>query len=413
MGTHPIFESDFDCLTDKMGDFGQNPMANQGSGWSAPKAMGGGGGPPPGGFGGPPMGGGGFGGPPRGGGFGGPPRGGGFGGPPGGFGGPPGGFRGGGFGGGYPPRGGGGFGGGFRGRGRGRGKPAPTNVVKKRKGYKGAAQKQKEPAKPSKQLFVRPIDNGTKVSEVRDYFQVFGELRDVYLPKDYYTKEMKGVAYVEYKEQEDAEEAQAAMDGCEFNGKNISVTFAQGDRKSKETMATGVYATNMEIEMLKKELGLEQKRLSRAANGERISPPKFAELDEDGKPCVKPMIKDERSGGRDRRDRDRRDRDRERRRRSRSRSPRRGLGGGGSRDRPDDDDCPEFRKRPDKSDDCPEFSARPDRDRRSSSHRSSSRRSEPRSSRSDRSEKRERGEKRERRRDRSRSREKRRSRDRR
>ena len=22
------------------------------------------------------------------------------------------------------------------------------------------------------------------------------------------------------------------MDGCEFNGKNISVTFAQGDRKS-------------------------------------------------------------------------------------------------------------------------------------------------------------------------------------
>ncbi|CAG5114107.1 Oidioi.mRNA.OKI2018_I69.chr2.g8177.t2.cds [Oikopleura dioica] len=363
-----------------MGDFGQNPMANQGSGWSAPKAMGGGGGPPPfmngppggGGFGGPP-GGGGFGGPPRGGGFGGP-RGGGFGGPPrgggfgGGFGGPPGGFNGGGgFG------GGGGFRGGFRGRGRGRGKPAPTNVVKKRKGYKGAAQKQKEPAKPSRQLFVRPIENGTKVSEVRDYFQVFGELRDVYLPKDYYTKEMKGVAYVEYKEQEDAEEAQAAMDGCEFNGKNISVTFAQGDRKSKETMATGVYATNMEIEMLKKELAKEQERLSKAARGERISPPRFAELDDNGAPIVKPMVKDDR----DRRRGDRRDRDR--RRRSRSRSPRRGLGGGRDRGpRDDDDDCPEFRKRPDKIDDCPEFAGRPGRDDRSRSRRSSR---EPRSSR--------------------------------
>ena len=57
-----------------------------------------------------------------------------------------------------------------------------------------------------------------------------------------------------YKEQEDAEEAQAAMDGCEFNGKNISVTFAQSDRKSKDTMANGTYAMNMEIEMLKKEL---------------------------------------------------------------------------------------------------------------------------------------------------------------
>lgn len=39
-------------------------------------------------------------------------------------------------------------------------------------------------------------------------------------------------------------------------------------------MATGVYATNMEIEMLKKELSLEQARLSKAAAGERISPPK-------------------------------------------------------------------------------------------------------------------------------------------
>jgi len=93
-----------------------------------------------------------------------------------------------------------------------------------------------------------------RTSDVRDFFKVFGELRDVYLPKDYYTKETKGVAYVEYKEQEDAEEAQAAMDGCEFNGKNISVTFAQSDRKSKDTMANGTYAMNMEIEMLKKEL---------------------------------------------------------------------------------------------------------------------------------------------------------------
>ena len=36
-----------------------------------------------------------------------------------------------------------------------------------------------------------------RTSDVRDFFKVFGELRDVYLPKDYYTKETKGVAYVE------------------------------------------------------------------------------------------------------------------------------------------------------------------------------------------------------------------------
>ena len=43
---------------------------------------------------------------------------------------------------------------------------------------------------------------------------------------------------------------------------------------AKDTMAQGVYATNMEIEMLKKELALEQARLAKVANGERISPPR-------------------------------------------------------------------------------------------------------------------------------------------
>ena len=62
-------------------------------------------------------------------------------------------------------------------------------------------------------------------NDIKDYFKVFGDVRDVYIPRDYYTKEPKGVAYVEYKEIEDAEEAQGAMDGCEFNGKNISGMF--------------------------------------------------------------------------------------------------------------------------------------------------------------------------------------------
>jgi len=76
-----------------------------------------------------------------------------------------------------------------------------------------------------------------------------------------------------YKEQEDAEEAQAAMDGCEFNGKNISVTFAQSDRKSKESMANGTYAMNMEIEMLKKELSKENERLKNSTRRKSIATP--------------------------------------------------------------------------------------------------------------------------------------------
>ena len=41
------------------------------------------------------------------------------------------------------------------------------------------------------------INKNSRVADVRDFFKVFGDLRDVYLPKDYYTKESKGVAYVE------------------------------------------------------------------------------------------------------------------------------------------------------------------------------------------------------------------------
>lgn len=322
-----------------------NPLQNQGQGWSAPAAMsmGGGGRPPgmrpmggpPGGYGGPP---GGFRGGPPGGFRGGPPRfrgRGGFGGPPGGFGGPP----------------------GFRGRGRGRGRPAPTNVVKKRKAYKGAQPKMPV-ALPSKQLFIRPIDNDTKTSDVRDFFKVFGELRDVYLPKDYYTKETKGVAYVEYKEQEDAEEAQAAMDGCEFNGKNISVTFAQSDRKSKESMANGTYAMNMEIEMLKKELAKEGDRLHRIKRGEKVSPPREPKKDR-SRSRDRDRRKDSRGDGRrdDRRDR-RRSRSRDRHsRHDRSRDDRRG---GGGRSPPRRGPRPAFRPDgEDKTDDCPEFKMRP------------------------------------------------------
>ena len=48
-----------------------------------------------------------------------------------------------------------------------------------------------------KMHYILLTGNFSRVSEVRDYFKVFGDLRDVYLPKDYYTKEPKGVAYVE------------------------------------------------------------------------------------------------------------------------------------------------------------------------------------------------------------------------
>jgi len=144
-----------------------------------------------------------------------------------------------------------------------------------------------------------------------------------------------------YKEQEDAEEAQAAMDGCEFNGKNISVTFAQSDRKSKDTMANGTYAMNMEIEMLKKELAKEADRLKRIERGEAVTPPK------EDRRRSRSRSRDRRRDHRGRRSRSRdrhrhhHDRDRRDRRSPPHRGPPRAP-----RPRDDTDDCPEFRMKP-------------------------------------------------------------------
>ena len=58
------------------------------------------------------------------------------------------------------------FGVGSTGQPRGRGKPAPTNMFKRRKGYRGdpntKPKKEKIPQKPTKQLFIRPVDLDVK-----------------------------------------------------------------------------------------------------------------------------------------------------------------------------------------------------------------------------------------------------------
>ena len=66
------------------------------------------------------------------------------------------------------------------------------------------------------------------------------------------------------------------MDGCEFNGKNISVTFAQSERKTKESMASNTYAIGMEIEQIKKEIQQEAECLKRLQAGENVHPPWMA-----------------------------------------------------------------------------------------------------------------------------------------
>jgi FUS-interacting serine-arginine-rich protein 1 len=64
-----------------------------------------------------------------------------------------------------------------------------------------------------------------------------GDVRDVYLPLDFYTKLPRGFGFVEFTRDEDAEAAlQALSRYATLDGAEISVTVAQQGRKSPDSM---------------------------------------------------------------------------------------------------------------------------------------------------------------------------------
>lgn len=85
-------------------------------------------------------------------------------------------------------------------------------------------------------LLVRNIPLNCRAEELRVPFERFGVVRDVYLPKNYYTGEPRGFAFVQFVDAYDAAEAQYHMNGRMFAGREISVVLAAETRKRPEEM---------------------------------------------------------------------------------------------------------------------------------------------------------------------------------
>jgi len=51
---------------------------------------------------------------------------------------------------------------------------------------------------PNSSLYVRNVSDGTRQEEMRDMFEKYGPVKDVYIPLDYYTRRPRGFAYVQY-----------------------------------------------------------------------------------------------------------------------------------------------------------------------------------------------------------------------
>eukprot|EP00316_Scyphosphaera_apsteinii_P022510 CAMPEP_0119302914 /NCGR_PEP_ID=MMETSP1333-20130426/4436_1 /TAXON_ID=418940 /ORGANISM="Scyphosphaera apsteinii, Strain RCC1455" /LENGTH=150 /DNA_ID=CAMNT_0007305433 /DNA_START=1 /DNA_END=449 /DNA_ORIENTATION=+ len=81
-------------------------------------------------------------------------------------------------------------------------------------------------------LYVRNLGLDVMPDQVRELFQKHGHVKDVYLPKDFHTKQPRGFAYVEFLTEDDALEAMESLNGIDFQGRQITVAWAEGNRKS-------------------------------------------------------------------------------------------------------------------------------------------------------------------------------------
>mgnify|MGYP001171602442 CR=1 FL=1 len=88
-------------------------------------------------------------------------------------------------------------------------------------------------------LLVRNLPYDATVEEIRTAFEEYGEVRDVYIPKDYHTKRPKGFAFVEFPDPREAELAEDKLDKTRLCGVEVSVQVAKQKRKDPSFFQQG------------------------------------------------------------------------------------------------------------------------------------------------------------------------------
>mmetsp|Transcript_11653 Transcript_11653/g.24997 ORF Transcript_11653/g.24997 Transcript_11653/m.24997 type:complete len:241 (-) Transcript_11653:568-1290(-) len=85
-------------------------------------------------------------------------------------------------------------------------------------------------------LLIRNLPMDARAEDVRAMFERYGEVRDVYLPRDYYTQRPKGFGFIEFRDARDAEEALYKLDRTVISGREISVVMSKESRKTPREM---------------------------------------------------------------------------------------------------------------------------------------------------------------------------------
>ena len=69
--------------------------------------------------------------------------------------------------------------------------------------------------------------------ELKPIFEHYGDVGDIYIPRDRFTKESRGFAFVRFYDKRDAEDAMAKMDGYVLDGREMRVQTARYGRPSE------------------------------------------------------------------------------------------------------------------------------------------------------------------------------------
>jgi len=72
----------------------------------------------------------------------------------------------------------------------------------------------------------------TNPDDLKRAFEKYGDVGDVYIPRDRHTRESRGFAFVRYYDRRDAEDAMDALDGAIMDGRELKVHMAKYGRPS-------------------------------------------------------------------------------------------------------------------------------------------------------------------------------------
>jgi len=83
---------------------------------------------------------------------------------------------------------------------------------------------------------VRNVSPDVTPQDLQHAFGRIGEVRDVYIPRDFHSQQPKGFAFIEYATPEAAREARDEMNKFLIKGMELEVVYAQEKRKTPNEM---------------------------------------------------------------------------------------------------------------------------------------------------------------------------------